>query len=755
MGVILAETPQFSVRAAAGSGKTSVLVERYFHHIETDGLSPDQILAVTFTRRAAAMMKERIVDRLRSAGKIREAELAETGPIYTIHSFCERLLRENALMAGIDAGFVIADDGLGKTMVDRAVRRALATAPSEGPEAASLLVARSNTVEGTSDVSLRNVIEKTMDQLRSGGRSRAELGEIYRSVETLKVFWRDICLEELPLDVRQIIYSEPSYWPEGAVQLVRSSGYKPPLWLRTQRGQTEDEEASATVGLMRFVLAAWAHLDEQMTAEQTFDFTRLEAEAVSLIERSDSVREKLARQYRAALIDEAQDVNPVQYRLLDSVATGRSMMVGDPQQSIYRFRFADPELFVRRATELPCHDLDQNYRSRPGILRFVDLLFGREWGEDYRPMAPATPATVEDPFAHGTFEGVEVWPAENGKDSLGMVARMVDDLVEENGGEKGIAVLCLTNRYLSNLADMLVRRKIACRKVGGSDKFFAKMEIRDLANALDALSDPTRDFALLALLHSPFVGISYDALVLLAERREVFEALEDFKPKRADDAAKLDAFRRWFLPLSARAALVPAWELLGPMLDQTPYLEVVSRPPRGMQTLANVRKLLSMAAADTEAGAHEFAERIRQVQRLGHHEGNAPAIDVEAPAVVLTTVHRAKGLEWPIVVVADTFAPFRPRPNRSLVVCNGQLGAVATRFRTETPAYSCLLHRAVIEEVAETRRKMYVAMTRAKERLCCLIANEGGDETPAALIASAAGFPRRVLPGIHVRREGD
>ncbi len=751
--VVLADVPAFTVRAAAGSGKTSVLVLRYLEHVVTQGLRPDQVYAVTFTRKAAAEMKRRVVSRLRADGRAEDARLAETGPIQTIHGLCERLLRENALEAGVDPEFTVLEGPLRTTVQEEAVRHAIRVAPDESPEAAALLQLlggkRSFRGPGGLHAALRQHVTGLLDALRSSGLTRERLEADYATPEVTVATWAAAMAEDVPALIAEVAGAFDGGWLDRATAAKGTT--KAPAWLRPTIAEDLEATARDTCGLMRYVLEAWAALDSEMEARQAFDFALLEAKTVRALEGNPTVRERVRRQVRAVLVDEAQDVNPVQYRLLDALGADRVMMVGDPQQSIYGFRMTDRRLFIDRSERQECFDLSVNHRSRPGVLAFVDKVFQQEWGEGYRPMLAPVASTGDDPFAvvSPPMLGVELWPME--AKATPALAERVAEVVEELGDANRVAVLMRGNRELSEIARHLSLRRIDSRRTGGGERFYARMEVRDVANALQALCDPYDDYTLLCLLRSPFVGLSMDGVVQLADRRPVFDALAEYGQGSDPDRVRVARFLAWFEPLRQRADRVPAWETIGPLLDRSPYLPTVAKRRFGRQTVANVRKLLSLAAGEPGTGARAFAEHVRTIQRLDHREGEALAVDDDTPAVTLSTVHGAKGLEWDTVIVGDTLARLgKPRPDE--ISRDARRGLVEARLRGKGTAMGDYLRSREKESaVEEDLRLLYVAMTRARERLCVVVGPGPGQDTLAGRVARAVGFPDRLAEGIRVR----
>jgi ATP-dependent exoDNAse (exonuclease V) beta subunit len=366
--VIEAPHGSFTVVASAGAGKTFVLVERYLRHVTEDGLRPDQILTITFTKKAAAEMKQRIVSGLRAKERYADAQIAETGPIQTIHSFCERVLRENALEAGLDPQFEILSDQQTTRLVTQSIREALASDLVDEPDAADLIRYLAGNFGGggfqqaTPYSRLEGDITKLLHELRSGAVSLELLQDIYGSHTLLRAKWEDGVRRALPDSVRAAFDDQDT--PDLAERVQRAckaAGVGIPAWGRG-RGNPDAEADSVvhTCGLVQLACASWWRLDREMARLQSLDFSALEIRADRLLARSEITRQRLASQYRVVMVDESQDVNPIQYRLLDNLGGQHTMMVGDSQQSIYGFRQADVRLFQWRAASKETRRLSKN-----------------------------------------------------------------------------------------------------------------------------------------------------------------------------------------------------------------------------------------------------------------------------------------------------------------------------------------------------------------------------------------------------------
>ena len=282
---------RFAVRAAAGSGKTSVLVDRYIRHVVDLGFSPDEIVTLTFTRKAASVMKRRIVERLRDLGRTDDAQAAETGPIQTIHSFCERILRENAVEALIDPEFEVLDGPNKHALFDRAITNALLASRSESRSAADFVHRYSGrhsfTSTATSHGRLREAVLRTLEKFRASGLQSADLRPVYASPETAIVFWAQQATKDLP---EAVLWSSDAAleheWGRNLTERLKLLGSRPPPWLKSQSHESDLVSAEDTCGLVWLALTAWEWLEGEMTIVQQFDFALLESKAVRLMEDS-------------------------------------------------------------------------------------------------------------------------------------------------------------------------------------------------------------------------------------------------------------------------------------------------------------------------------------------------------------------------------------------------------------------------------------------------------------------------------------
>lgn len=737
------------IQAGAGAGKTRVLVARYLTLVR-EGLSPDHILTVTYTSKAASEMKRRIVDALREEGFSDEAQVAETGSIQTLHSFCDRILRECALEAGVDPDFELLPETDRKAWQSDALARSLEGASGD-PLVQGLVETLAgerhqqyNTPAGNRlNVRLEELVGEVMKRWREAGWEPDTAWRTFGDPERL--------LHHQALAIAKLEgLTAPPDPPADDLRAWLVATFTDRKWV-TQLPKVNDERPAATLlaGLVRLTVAVWQRLEARMDAEQRFDFLRMERRAVRLLETSEAAQARVRRRFRAILVDEAQDLNPVQYRLLNALDAPNELVVGDPQQSIYRFRLAQRDQFIERGGAGELHHLRVNHRSSPGILNFVESVFTAAWHDGYSVMVPPpqeakeesfpSPVAsletepVEDPFAIATeepreFDGVEWWvTGDQGREAD--VVEGIAQLLAEGVTPGDIAVLARKGKELQGLGKAMANRGIPYRMVKGSEQFFVRLEVRDLANALSALTDPQDDLALLAVLRSPAVGLSLDAIVELGLAAPVGPALTEYTSSVPEDAARLEEFRGWWFDLAAQAGRLAAWEVLQHFVGRSHYLERIARRPYGLPAVANVRKLLELAASEPDASPREFAVRLRSLSQLQHSEPDASPFDAEANLVSLLTIHSAKGLEWPVVVLAGLDQTLRATRAAPSVLFHAESGLLGARLGTDAPSlvHHYLAQREQHLDTEEEQRVLYVALTRPERRLCLPMRPTKGD----------------------------
>jgi ATP-dependent helicase/nuclease subunit A len=509
---------------------------------------------------------------------------------------------------------------------------------------------------------------------------------------------------------------------------------------------TLDEQAAEHLPLLQ---AAFEHaLSEYSRAKEelnALDFDDLESLASDLLGSNAVVRARWQREIRAVLVDEFQDTNARQRQIVYALsgfqgpdrASGSLFVVGDAKQSIYRFRGANVAVFRGVQADVVAAkgrqiDLDLSFRAHRPLVNTLNALLAPTLGNEddsnqpfQVPFAPLQAFRdeprpgIREPFVefHLGLGG----DAEEGRQAaaLALAHRLREIYTEEGISWSDVALLFRASTGFPRYEDALERAGIPFVTVAGRG-FYERPEVRDLLNALAALADPTDDVALAGLLRSPAVGLPDAALYRLrfgddGQRRNLWAALSN-APLELGPPDTERAALAWTLVtnLAGLVGRVPVGELLKRLLDVTHYRAALALAG-GERLLRNVDKLLSDAHRSGLVSVPEFLEYVQTLRDVGAREGEAPT-EAEG-AVQLMTVHKAKGLEFPLIVIADAARGERSAmPPVAIEADWGVLPELRDGDARSVMHHLAALRQAAMDE-AESRRLLYVAATRAREKL--------------------------------------
>lgn len=517
------------------------------------------------------------------------------------------------------------------------------------------------------------------------------------------------------------------------------------------------------------------------------DFSDLEHFALEiLVEEETGKPTETAKEFQNAyeeiMIDEYQDSNYVQETILraisrEAVGQNNLFMVGDVKQSIYRFRLARPELFMEKfdtyeTTDAPCQriDLHKNFRSRDSVLTFTNDIFyqimkrnlgGVDYtgeaalycGADY-PAGEKEDAfdseillTTTQELEEGTKQQILKQELE-AKLIADRIRKMVgkEEVVDEETGEfrkvrYGDIVILL--RSLSEWADLFAEvlnaNGIPAHTVSRTG-YFSTLEIRTVLNYLRILDNPRQDIPLAAVLKSPMAGLSDEQLArlrLLAEDKPYHQCVKMFleaeeelteKESTADEdmRAKLKRFSETYKKLRRQTMDIPMHELLQKVLKETGYARYASALPAGRQRLANLHMLSEKAIAYEKTsyrGLYHFIRYIDELQKYDVDFGEAELVGENEDAVNIMSIHKSKGLEFPVCFVSGMGKSFNKQDSRSKMILHPNLGVgldiIEEDRRIKVPAFfkKVIARQTELESLGEELRVLYVAFTRAKEKL--------------------------------------
>jgi DNA helicase II / ATP-dependent DNA helicase PcrA len=586
------------VVAGAGSGKTRVLTYRVAHLISAAGAQPNEILAITFTNKAAAEMRSRVEGML--------GDIARRIWLMTFHAACGRILRREAPRLGYKTNFTIYDQA---------------------------------------------------DQVR-----------------LVKA-----CLDELERDPKRFV-------PRGIHNQISSA--------KNQLIGPAEYRARIQSFYDQTVADAYELYQRRLFASNAVDFDDILMLTVDVLERFPEALERWQKAFRYVLVDEYQDTNHAQYRLLQLLAGKHRNLcvVGDPDQSIYAFRGADIRNIMEFERDFPDSRtiaLEQNYRSTNRILRAANGVIAHNRERKEKQLFSEL----------GEGQPVEVIEVEDEHAEARFVAARIAALVEEGFSNDEIAVFYRTNAQSRVLEDVLVRQGVAYQVIGGP-RFYERAEVKDLIAYLQVIDNPFDTVSLQRIANKPRRGLGDASLARLqtyanAQGMSLWEALEF--PEEAGlgtaQARATAALRTLLLSLQSGALELPVAELVERVLERSGYLEALEaeRTIEAQGRSENLQELVGVAqeyqATAPEPSLSNFLQEISLY-------ADQDALRAEQSLVTLMTLHNAKGLEFRAVFMIGMEEGIFP-------------------------------HSRSLEEgsLEEERRLAYVGMTRAQERLTLIHAS--------------------------------
>ncbi len=809
------------LEASAGTGKTSVLVWRYINLLRA-GVEPGNILAITFTRKAAAEMRERIIRELKDAAARSEFDKARWNDvrdrlgdiaISTIDAFCLSLLREFPLEADLDPGFEMADETEVPRLVEESLDlslRIFAGLAKQEPDVALVLaqlgVARARAglasllerrlvawsaldrflargpADLTAEIVCRRAATALQDALRAvpGGLARF-LADGPVDHPRYRLLLRDLHrLADLEragdAHIRGVLDRAGSHFLTGEGKPRRTGAIPPykgerdypspeaskrhraaafqvaPHVEKVLAGFTRDLNVVLARGVRRMFAIALAQYRKALDDRSVLDFSDVLQRALELLRQMDEFsqsRFRLESRYHHVLVDEFQDTSRAQWELVSlliqswgeglGLATQPSIfIVGDRKQSIYRFRDAEVAVLKEagkyieglRPSGSPRRSISRSFRALPELLEFVNELFGEMSQSGARPDAftytdsdrfPVDPvprlrgpvlglAVAKDPEACAAAVAHEIsriLREETVRDRKTGVAR------EARPGD--VAILFRSRTSHREFEHELEVRGIPTYVYKGLG-FFDADEIKDVSALIRYLADPGSDLRAAAFLRSRFVRLSDGALARLGPR--LAAAITGPEPPDAllvlddEDARVLRYVRARAGDWLARVDRVPPADLIEQLLPATAYAYEL-RGPRRQQAWENLKKMRGLIRRIQNRG-------YATLPRIADHLDSLTAGDesnavIEAlDAVNLMTAHASKGLEFPIVFVVNLARGATGPPQPVRLVVDGEGGEPSVSIG---PFVSETDEAERDREKHETRRLLYVAMTRARDRL--------------------------------------
>lgn len=769
--VVEARGKNILVAAGAGTGKTRVLVERFISLLRDDGFLVEEILALTFTEKAANEMKSRLQTRLEELGMEKERRELERAYISTIHAFASRLLREHPLEAGIDPEFRVIENEEVQFLKDDVLSQCIDKLCVPDSPVFNLL-----RVYG--EASARDGVYKIYNTARNQGVTLNAFFEMTRA--GLITEMEPLVIHEIKDLFEQVgesayaaewgAFAANKAWDWNTVddykdwqgQFSRKRGKKgDDSWARIKAGCKD----MLGVRLNGF-LSQWMNAFEQLACEFESAYSRAKAEAgvldfddlqmkiLRLFESTSAVNQKLLKRYRIQfrqiMIDEYQDTDYLQDALIGLLSDGDNLFfVGDYKQSIYGFRGAEPQLFLaKQAAYADGKDgvnieLSENFRTAPETLNILNEFFQNLWQEDTFNFTRLFAGISDQDGA-----GVEVMPLKVSKSDTMDIARLreadqiaakIQQLHRDGTSYGDMAVLFEAMTHAGIYEQALKKHNIPYYAVS-SRGFYHQSEIKDMVSFLSFLDNPLSDIALAASLRSPLFQIRDDTLFRLAETvkygensgaksKPLFDSLHEFdrlESITAQQKAGLERFRDIVTRLLALKDRLTLSEFIDLILKETSGELILLADTYGVRKYANLKKLIALAREFESHGPLSLNGFLRTLRRLESQEVRESEAQVEAEAsgqvVRLLTIHRSKGLEFPVVFMAD-LGHRRQAHEAKTFLSEVNRGYAMKLYhpktgKSETPqCWECLNDLQNEKDAQEWKRLFYVAATRVEKKL--------------------------------------
>ena len=811
------------VVAAAGSGKTRVLVERYLALLEANPDWPlESLVAITFTRKAAREMRERVRRELQQRAqsaevpqrKLWQTHLAsvDNAQISTIDGLCARLLRLSAAEAGIDPDFDVLDENLVDIELERALEQELARLAAANDSALTLFGAYDR--KQITDALREQVQQPTLTPMPEDLLQRWQQAwdaEVLAQLDALReseafvaaVDWQQTHSWP-PDDKLGVLWStrtpllmelESTSSPAQAIELMRElSGSignvgavkywsdkdlrdKARRLLMDLRDTVKETLAATGDGITELdrravqLLPHWQRLIElvqdafraRKRDANLLDYADLERLTCKVLEKP-AVRDRFRREFRQVLVDEFHDSSPLQWQIIRALVNtcepGRLFVVGDPRQSIYAFRGADVRVFDEARRQILDGggeeiSLSHSFRAHQPLLDILNDIFSEVLVRESRGPAAeyevefGTPLDAQRQAAPGPHPALELMLLDSKEADLNadeghrrmaqeLGARLRELVVKELPvydraigttrplGYGDVALLFQTWRPMPHYEDAFKELALPYVTVGGRG-FYGRQEVLDLLNLLRFLHNHNDELALASVLRSPLFALSDDALLSLrlmcdadGARPLLWDALQQPRGLPEDEVPRSRAALDCLRELAQLAGRLSVDELLRAALQRTGYMATLTGLPDGHRRRGNVEKLVEKAAESGALHFTDFEMLLGEFSARELREGEA-ALEADG-ALTLMTVHQAKGLEFPMVVLADA-GRWRTPTNDSVLMRDEESGLACKVFNMEqgkhqpTVAWQLATRRKQQRELAERRRLFYVAATRAQDYL--------------------------------------
>lgn len=816
------------VTAAAGSGKTAVIVARVLRIIQSTDI--DRLIIVTFTKSAAQQMRDKLSEEIikvindeNTDQKLRDRYtrqllLLPNTNICTIHSFCMHLIKENFDKADVSPSFGICDESVRKVLFEKSLEELLEEAYTDEnylPVAKRYISARQDMTKeyittlfhGAMKMPYPNewleMCHKAYDNFENSLWYKEYVEGSYDSLRETNEFYKTECLryiEDNPFieggremvssdtdAVNAIFESEHSYQnlysllnkitferqspkinktdTEGFLSEKRAKFKKnikalcPPVSFDVLKEMIEIQSMDIKV-FISYAKRLMEIFDEKKKKAELLDYNDLEHIAIKLLcdenKKPTSLAESLSLEYDEIIIDEYQDTNDVQEVIFNAISRdGKNLFtVGDMKQSIYSFRNTAPELFLHKVKSYADgmqgtrEILSKNFRSRQNIIDYINAVFSQIMNERTGEISYDENEMLYKESAYDNQDpSVELHILKDDKeiDDVTLEALKIGEIIQRilkeqeitdlKTGEKRptqLKDICIISRKIkgvtSRIGEVLLSLGIPVSLDDASEMFLSSYETQIITSYLKIIDNPYQDIPLASVMRSPIYRIDDNTLANISKARNkklsFYEGVINYANENDDKKVK-----RFLADLSKyreKSHYKKCCEIIDDILTETGFLDFASNLKGGEQRRMNLEFLTRYAATfeeNAKKGLYEFINYLENINTFSSELNSPKYMPDSIDAVKITSIHKSKGLEYPIVIVANLNSTFNFMSERNNMLCDKRLGVGFTYFnaplgyKVASPVNKAIVQKMRMMQVSEEMRILYVALTRAKEKL--------------------------------------
>jgi len=795
----------FLVEAGAGTGKTTILVQRALSIVKSGRSELDRLAAIAFTEKAAMELRARLYLEIDAAlsGRLSEQERQclrdarrqfDRAQISTVHAFCANLLRERPIEAGVDPNFSVLDAFAAGVLRHEVWREWLAREMDRSPEALKQALRMGialDHVEALRDFLLEHrdtlpflpalvadrldvfgqVFNEQVNKLKECAsackdqtdRAHTQIATLVDLLEDMeegqeRSAWERLLVTDLPVSVKA--GTKANWRPPKALDEARQLlGALAESHAQTRAAWTHN----LTISLVLWLQGYFDAYERKKREQGCLDFVDLLLLTRNLLKREMHVRRYFQQRFRFLLVDEFQDTDPLQAEIVCFLAEqepratewtkvklqpGKLFLVGDPQQSIYRFRRADLQVYTE-VREIVMRQggilsLLTNFRTRASAIHWINETFAREFasvGGDQPAYRPLKETRTEETGREVIVLPVKTTTEKPSREERRQAeARAVAAFLTRSVGEGGlelwggrlmqyrdVAILCRTHQTLAVYEDALREEGVPHRLIGGR-RYAQREEIEEVRALLRAVERPADAVALVATLRSSLFGFSDEDLAeFVCEGGRLDYTVAPSTLSRGALAERFVAAFTLLQELHVKGIRLTACAFLTELYAKTPLFALFALRPQGNLRIANLLKLIDTARSLADQGRFSLSalNRFLELQESATLESDAAFLEDHESAVRLLTIHQAKGLEFPIVVLADAAYNQRGASRPGIVDRLGpqlELRIGAQHLTCATLGWRKAEMQEQEQDAAEERRLWYVAATRARDHLVIPVA---------------------------------